>query len=604
MCKIKLLFQLWIAKCSATFSAFSRVVVLFRRRIFFLMFFTLTEKATEVLQRHFPGVEGVVEWKVPKESSFGDASLSLPLQLASKLKKKPRDVAQIFVAELQSFPGVDKVEIAGAGYVNVWLTTDALIEELTAVEDAGKAQPEKKGERPVIVDYSQPNIAKPLGVHHILSTVIGQALCNLYRHAGVPVVGWNYIGDWGTQFGKLSVAWELWGDKKRSIEQYTLDQLLDLYVRFHVEAEKNPELEDQARAAFLKLEKGDEGLRAFREGVVSVTKASLGAIYERLHVRFDTDIGESFYEDKMAPVLEEGKKKKVFVAGKEGALIVEFPESENLPPFLVQKGDGATLYATRDLAQIRYRVDTFHPQAVLYVVDVAQKLYFEQLFATAKQLAWDLPHLEHVVFGRMRFADSAMSTRKGTVLKLEHVLDEAVEHANAVIEEHRDSIQTDDAAELAEMMGVGALVYGILSQNRRMDIVFDWKKMLSFDGNSAPYLQYTHARARSILRKAGAADAPVFPVAIGVLKDAERVLIRTLLQFPSVLDDARSTHMPHTLANYLFGLCQDFNAFYNVEPILNAEGTTKELRIALTAFSGNVLKTGAQILTLRVPERM
>ncbi|MSR87489.1 arginine--tRNA ligase [Candidatus Peribacteria bacterium] len=569
------------------------------------MFAMLHEKADEVLRTQFPGNTIAIQWTVPKESSFGDASLSLPLQLASLLKKKPREIAQVFVDALKTFPGVEKVEIAGAGYVNVWLTTEALLQELGESESAQSPTKLNKNEKPVIVDYSQPNIAKPLGVHHILSTVLGQALCNLHRHAGIPVVGWNYMGDWGTQFGKLAVAWEKWGDKKKSIETYTLDELLELYVRFHAEAEADAALDDAGRAAFRKLEQGDKELRAFWKGVVTVTKASLGDIYERLHVKFDTDIGESFYEDKMVPILDEGKKKGVFTEGKEGALIVEFPEESKLPPYLVQKGDGATLYATRDLAQIRYRIDTYQPQSILYVVDVAQQLYFQQLFATAQKLGWELPEIEHVVFGRMRFAESKMSTRKGTVLKLEHVLDEAVERAEAVIHEHRETIQTDDAAALAEMMGVGALVYGILSQNRKMDIVFDWDKMLSFDGNSAPYLQYTYARARSVLRKAGKeTSTPSFPKAIAALTQSERVLIRMLLQFPGVLEDARESRMPHLLATYLFGLCQDFNAFYNVDPILLAEGSTKELRIALTAFSSNVLKTGAEILTLRVPEKM
>lgn len=566
------------------------------------MFLTLTDKANDVLKKEFAITDLHATWTVPKESSFGDASLSLPLQLASRLKKKPRDTAQVFVDVFSKHPDVQKVEIAGAGYVNIWLTNEALIRELTDGESATEPAVTKKGEKPVIVDYSQPNIAKPLGVHHILSTVIGQALCNLYRHAGIPVVGWNYIGDWGTQFGKLAVAWEKWGDKKKSIENYSLDELLELYVRFHKEAEADPALDEAGRAAFRKLEQGDAGLRAFREGVVTVTKASLGDIYERLHVRFDTDIGESFYEDKMDVILEEGKKKGVFTAGKEGSWIVEFSEESKLPPFLVQKGDGATLYATRDLAQIRYRTDTYHPQSILHVVDVAQQLYFQQLFATVKLLGWTVPHLEHVIFGRMRFAESKMSTRKGTVLKLEHVLDEAVERASEVIKEHGETIQTDDAAQLAEIMGVGALVYGILSQNRRMDIVFDWDKMLSFEGNSAPYLQYSHARARSVLRKAGAEGS--FSKTIQTLTESERVLIRMLLQFPSVLEDARESHMPHTLATYLFGLCQNFNAFYNIEPILNAEAPQRDLRLALTASFANVLKTGAEILTLRMPERM
>ncbi len=567
------------------------------------MFLALTEKANEVLKTHFSGSEMNAVWLVPKESSFGDASLSLPLQLASKLKKKPRDVAQIFVDALSAFPDVARVEIAGAGYVNVWLTTEALLRELTETEGAQKPQAARSNERPVIVEYSQPNIAKPLGIHHILSTVIGQSLTNLYRHLGYNTIAINHLGDWGTQFGKLSVAMEKWG-KDKSAAELGLDGLLDLYVRFHVEAESTPALDDEARAAFKKLEDGDTAMRAFWTDVVAVTMQALDEIYARLHVSFDAVHGESFYEEKMKPILEEGKKAGVFVEGQQGALIVEFPEETKLPPSIVLKGDGATLYSTRDLATIRYRVDQYRPQSLLYVVDVAQQLYFQQLFATVRKLGWELPHLEHVIFGRMRFAEGKMSTRKGTVLKLEHVLDEAVERAKDVIAEHRDTIQTDDADALAEMMGVGSLVYGILSQNRRMDIVFDWKKMLSFEGNSAPYLQYTYARAKSVLRKAGAEGEAALPKIIEALTERERILIRTLLQFSTVLEDARSAHMPHTLANYLFGLCQDFNAFYNVDPILTAAEPQRALRLALTSTAASVLKTGAEILTLRMPERM
>ncbi|MDD5041551.1 MAG: arginine--tRNA ligase [Candidatus Peribacteraceae bacterium] len=564
------------------------------------MFVELAEKARIALCDKYSLTELTVEWRRPQDKSHGDAATAIALQLAKNLKKKPQEVAQVLCDVLKQCATVEKAEVAGAGYVNVWLTPEALIAELRNTEAACVARPQKNG--PVIIDYSQPNIAKPLGVHHILSTVIGQCLCNIHRHLGYSVVGWNYIGDWGTQFGKLAVAWKKWS-KGKPVQEHSLDELLELYVRFHAEAEKTASLEDEARAAFLKLEQGDKELRSFWEGVVRVTKSSLASIYERLHVRFDTDIGESFYEDKMQPILEEGRKKKVFVPGKEGSLIVEFNEAQKLPPFLVQKGDSASLYATRDLAQIRYRIDTYHPQAILYVVDVAQQLYFQQLFKTVERLQWKLPLLEHVVFGRMRFADQSMSTRKGTVLKLEHVLDEAVARAAEVIAEHRDSIQTDDEKALAEMMGTGALVYGILSQNRRMDLVFDWKKVLALEGNSAPYLQYTHARAHSVLRKAGVTD-PAAPEKVPALTVHERSLVGTLLRFAEVLEDARAQRMPHTLANYLCELCQEFNSFYNTEPILKAEGATKALRLSLTALSVRVLKTGAELLTLRVPERM
>lgn len=543
-----------------------------------------------------------VAFQRPMDDAHGDLSTAVALQIAKGLEKSPREIAERIADALRLSPSVQKAEVAGAGYVNVWLTPATLLAELAFIQRSLRPAPIRAGDDPVIIDYSQPNIAKPLGIHHILSTVIGQTLCNLYRYAGCPVIGWNYIGDWGTQFGKLAVAFEQWGGKP--VRDCSLDELLALYVRFHQEAEQDPSLEEKGREAFRRMEQGDEELRAFWRDVVDVTKASLGAIYERLQVSFDVDTGESFYEDKMPPILEEGKEKGVFRAGEKGALIAEFPEKETMPPAIVLKGDGATIYLTRDLAMMKDRIERFHPQSVLFVVDVAQSLHFRQLFAIARQLEWSVPVLEHVSIGRMRFADKSMSTRKGNILKLEHVLDEAVDRARAIIRERGEAIQTDDPEDLAEMMGVGALVYGILSQNRKMDMVFDWEKMLSFEGNSAPYLQYTYARARSVLRKAGMEEGANLPADAPALTDHERILIRTLLLFPAALEEARADHLPHKLATYLHRLAQDFNAFYNADAILQAPEPLRDLRLALTSYAADVLRCGCALLTLRVPERM
>jgi arginyl-tRNA synthetase len=566
------------------------------------MFDRLHTEANQVLSTLFGLTDNPVVWTRPMEASHGDLTTTVALRAAKILSMSPRNIAEKLAKALADSPSVVKAEVAGAGYVNVWLTPMALLEELTAVEASVKGKAVRKKDAPVIVEYSQPNIAKPLGIHHILSTVIGQTIANLYAHDGFPVIRWNYMGDWGTQFGKLAVAFERWGKGKKPSE-CTIDELLALYVKFHEEVEKDSTLEDAGREAFRKLETGDKKLRAFWEDVVSVTKASLGDLYARLHVSFDLDLSESFYEDKMDAILAEGKKKKVFVEGEGGSLIVQFPEDSGMPPYLVQKGDGATLYSTRDIAQMRYRIDTYHPSAIYIVTDIAQKLHFEQLIDTCNQLKWELPTFENILFGRMRFADSSMSTRKGNILKLEEVIDEAVKRADAIIAERGEAIQTDDPKDLGEMMGVGALVYGILSQNRKMDIVFDWDKMLSFDGNSAPYLQYTHARALSVLRKAES-DGKKIPKKVGDLTSSERLVLRTLLEFPSVLIDARTEHLPHKLANYLYELCQAFNLFYHTDSILRAEGDQRDLRLALTARAADVIRVGCSLLTLRVPERM
>lgn len=567
------------------------------------MFTSLTSAAEKHLQTE-GALDGVtVDWSPPNKADFGDIATSIALRLAKKVNKSPQELAAGLAAALSGHADVEKAEVAGPGYVNVWLKPSAFLAEVKNITEAIKPKKAKKGDAPIIVDYSSPNIAKPLGIHHILSTVIGQTIVNLHDHAGIPMVRWNYLGDWGTQFGKLAVAYEKWGEGK-SVKDCTLDDLLKLYVKFHDEAEKDESLEAAGQAAFKRLEEGDEGLRAFWEDSVAVTKKAMGAIYERLNVSFDVERGESYYEDKMEEIVAEGKKKKVFKEGEKGALIVEFPEDLNMPPAVVMKGDGATLYLTRDLALMKDRFEGWHPKAIFWAVDVAQQLYFKQLFHTVGQLGWAAPELEHVFFGRMRFADGAMSTRKGKVLKLEEVLDEAVRRAEEIIAERGDAIQTDNPAELAEMMGVGALVYGILSQNRKMDMVFDWEKMLSFEGNSAPYLQYTYARAKSVLRKGGAEGKDVVVGDVETLTPHERRLFAHLLQFASVLDEARNEKLPHKLANYLYQLAQFYNAFYNSDSILDAEEPQRGLRLRITSLTAAVLRAGATLLTLRVPERM
>ena len=560
----------------------------------------LIAAAQSILKGKYGIADVSIIWESPQEIDHGDLATPVALQVAKKVEKPPQEIAQTIADGLKELDGVERAEVAGPGYVNVWLSPGALLGSLDSVITACSAQKERK-EPPVLIDYSAPNIAKPLGVHHILSTTIGQVLANLYRYLGHPVVGINYIGDWGTQFGKLAVAYEKWGEKP--LEKYSVDELLELYVRFHDEAEKTPDLDDEAREAFKKMEEGDKDLKEFLEKITSLSMKEIQTVYNRLQVNIDEVRGEYYYRNATEPIVEEGKKKGLFKEGEEGALIVEFPEKLNLSSAVIVKGDGATVYLTRDIAAIKDRIETWKPGSILYVVDVAQSLHLKQLFTIVEQLGWEIPNLEHVVYGRMRFTDKKMSTRKGNIVKLSDVLDEAVKRANAVIEKYKEDIQADDLKELADMMGTGAVVYGILSQNRKMDIVFDWDRMLSFEGNSAPYLQYTHARARSVLRKAGSENSPM-PKQGEELTEKERVLTNMLLQYPAVLDEAKSANMPHLLTNYLFALCQSFNTFYNAEPIIKAPDNQKALRLFLTFLTADVLKSGAAILTIRVPDRM
>ncbi len=556
----------------------------------------------KLLHKEF-GVTSKVLFDIPSTSERGDLTTSFALQLSKEIGKKPQEIAQKFISVLEKAEGVLSCEIAGPGYINVTLKPEVLFKALQGVWERCEADITRKKEAPVLVEYSDPNIAKPLGIHHILATVIGQSITNLHKHLGFNTIAINHIGDYGTQFGQLAVAHAKWGTKP--VSECTIDDLLALYVKFHEEMEKTPELADEGREAFKKLEEGDKTLKKFWEEVVSITMGEMEDIYARLNVSFDHIQGESFYQDKIEAVMTEGKKKGVFTKGEEGALIVEFAEETKLPPAVVLKGDGATLYMTRDLATVKYRLETWNPQAILYVVDVAQQLYFKQVFEAAKMLGWKTDALEHVVFGRMRFADKSMSTRKGNILKLEDVLDEAVKRAHVLIDEKSSELSGEERSDLAEMIGTGSVVYGILSQNRKMDIVFDWDKVLTFEGNSAPYLQYTHARGASVLRKAEHSKDPKFDaIPCETITTSERALIHQLLKFQSTLDSAQRERMPHRLCNYLYELCQAFNAFYNADAILKAPEAERLSRLALTHLCTRVLKSGATLLTLRVPERM
>ncbi len=554
----------------------------------------------DILKNEYGVQDPAIEFSLSLEEGRGDITTSAAMQYGKRLKKVPRDIGASFVRAIQTLPEVMLCEVAGPGFVNVTLKPNILCSYLQNVFSA--LAPQISASRTVVLDYSAPNIAKPLGIHHILSTVIGQSLANILRHVGCSVVAINHIGDWGTQFGKLAVAYEKWGGAK-DVSKYSLEDLLSLYVKFHTELESDSSLEEEGRKAFARLEQGDALLRKFWKDVIDITMQSMEHLYKRLDVHFDHTQGESFYEDKMQPIIEEGKRKNVFVPGKEGALITEFDEGTKIPPAIVLKGDGSTIYMTRDLATLRYRIDTWHPEQVLYVVDVAQSLHFRQIFAIAKKLGWELPDCQHVSFGRMSFAEKGMSTRKGNILRLEEVLDEAVRRADELIAEKRSELHGAEREDLAEMMGVGSVVYGVLSQNRELDLTFDWKKFLSFDGNSAPYIQYTYARAQSLLTKANVTET-LGECIVEDLTPAERILVRQLLAFPSVLDAVCADLLPHKLTVYLYELCQCFNSFYNADPILIAEGSVRARRLLFTQAVARVLKTGTALLTLRVPDRM
>lgn len=558
---------------------------------------------SEALKAAFPAVRAEPHIEYPASSDHGDYASNIALQLTKELGQAPREIATKIIEHLPENQLIGSVELAGPGFINIFLSEEKLRIELQRVLD----EKEQYGDldhgqgRTVIVEFSSPNIAKPLAAHHLLTTVIGQSIDFIYQKVGYKTVAINHIGDWGTQFGKLIVAYKQWGDRE-VVESNPIPELLKLYVKFHDEAETNPALEDQGRAEFKKFEDGDEENRQLWQWFVDVSMKDIGRTYERLgHIHFDQVMGESFYEDKMEEIVELGLEKGVFEEGREGALVINF-EDENMPTAVVKKKDGATLYITRDLATIKYRVDHWKPEKILYVVDVAQSLHFKQLFDTAKRLDLCEDEPVHVVFGRMRMKDGKASTRKGNVIFMNDVIDDAENRAKALLEEKNSELKNKD--QVAHAVAIGAIKYNILSQNRLTDITFDWDKMLSFDGNSAPYLQYTYARAKSILRRAEEDSGEGFadPENAESLTNA---VLRSLPKFSEQLLLAAEDYRPNVLTNYIFDFAQKFNAFYNSVPVLKAQDSAlREERLKIVEAAAQLIENVLELLGIDVVEEM
>jgi len=596
----------------------------------------------EVVGIKFPEEADGLKVEYPKEDAHGDYASNIALKVANKIGANPREVAEELVKAIKKPDFIEKMEVAGPGFINFYLSEEALDENITKILREGDEYGESKAgkKQTVIVEYSQPNIAKPLGVHHLLSTIIGQCLYEIYKNRGFTTISINHIGDWGTQFGKLIYAYKKWGDKE-AVEKDPIPELLKLYVKFHDEAERDETLDQKGRDEFKKLEDGDEENRKLWKWVVDVSMKDAQTTYDKLGgITFDFTLGESFYEDKMQAVIDEGIKKGVFVEGENGALIVNFSDP-NMAPLVIRKSDGATLYSTRDLATYKYRLEKWDPNKILYVVDVAQSLYFKQLFETAKMLDWDSTKGRHVEFGRMQLPEGGMSTRKGNVILLNEVLDEAVKRAEKIIEEKNPNLP--DKTHAARAIGISAVKYNVLSQNRTSDITFEWDKMLSFESNSAAYLQYTYARAKSILRKAkqltdaglrgsapkkkrkakqpekeqfslfeaiehvkngGDLSKDILPDPQGA-EEKENLLLRSLSKFGEHTAISAEECKPNVLANYLYDLAQKFNSFYNIVPVTKADTEEKfEARINIVKAASQVLKNGLELLQVEVLEEM
>lgn len=541
-------------------------------------------------------VENALE--TPKEAKLGDICLPC-FKFARTMRIAPPAIAQKLLPRVESLPFVEKVEVVG-GYLNVFFDRNTVAQMALASANDDKVGSSDEGAgKTICIDYSSVNIAKPFHIGHLSTTVIGGALYRIFEHLGYNVVGINHLGDWGTQFGKLIVATNKWSslEEVAQNDEYFLNKL---YVRYHQEAEEHPEMDDEARAWFKRIEDGDKEATAYFDVFKKVTMKAVGKIYDRLKIKFDSYAGESFYNDKMQPCLDILKDKGLLVES-DGAQVVNLDEY-GMPPCLLVKADGATLYATRDIAAAYYRKKTYDFYKCLYVVAYQQNLHFKQLFQVLKLMDFaGADDMEHVAFGMVSMEDGSMSTRKGHVVWLQEVLDKAVEKARAIIEEKNPDTKNKD--EIAESVGVGAVVFSALWNNRIKDIVFSYDKVLNFDGETAPYVQYTYARCASALRKGGDIDFDNMDLS-AITTDEGYDVIKSVITFGDSVRLAAKLREPCYVTRHVVDLAEKFNRFYIDHRILVDDAPTRNARLALTKAVGNVIRCGLGLLGISAPSEM
>jgi arginyl-tRNA synthetase len=512
--------------------------------------------------------------------------------------KNPREVAEEIIGNIPKNTVIEKAEIAGPGFINITLLPEFVASELLNFDPVQKLQ--NPSPKKTMLDFGSPNIAKPLHFGNLRSIIIGESLSRVLRHAGHEVVTDNFIGDWGTQFGKLIVAIRKWGNRDL-IDQNPIEELVKLYRRFHEEAEKDPDLEKQGAEEFRKMEqeKDPENTRLWK-WIVEESIKDFSKVTQRMDAHYEVIRGESFYESYLPEVIEKLEKSGVATREEGGALVVHFPEETKLSSLIFQKTDGATLYQTRDIAKIFFYLSQGFEKMV-YVVGNDQVLHFQQVFKTAHLLGLS-GEFHHVRFGMVRLPEGKMSARSGRVVEIDEVLNEAKNRSLEILRQHNSEFSGKELDELAEIIAMGALKFNDLSQNRRTDITFDWDKMLSFEGFSAPFLQYSAVRCASILRKAGELHMTNDKLQIG--HKAELSLAKKILGFPAVVLESADSLEPHHLAKYLFELAGEYNSFYANCPVLKAEGEEKKTRLFLTQKTGDTLKQGLYLLGIKTPEKM
>lgn len=540
--------------------------------------------------------------EIPPEEKMGD--LAFPcFPLARVMRKAPPLIAKDMAEKFEGDPVLDRCEAVG-GYLNFFYNrADFIGSAVKAVLNEGEnwGKSDMGNGKTVLVEYSSPNIAKPFHIGHLFSTAVGNSLARIYKHLGYNVQSLNHLGDWGTQFGKLISAYKRWGNRE-VIEKDPINELLKIYVKFHEEAKEHPELEDEAREYFKKLEDGDEETTELWKYFKDQSLVEFMRVYDMLGVKFDSFNGEAFYSDKMDEVVEILRDKGLLVES-QGAQVVDL-EDMNMPPCIILKSDGATIYATRDIAAALYRHRTYNFEKNIYVVGNPQALHFKQIFEVMKRAGWDWSEgCKHVGFGLVKLPGKAMSTRNGDVVFLEDVLNESIEKTKAIITENGSKV--DDVDDAAKKIGIGAILYTFLKNSREKDIVFSWDTMLDFEGESAPYCQYGYARGKSILRRAEGIDFSNADFSLDTSDDAYR-LVKQLNAFGDAVKLAADKNEPFHINRYVTDLVKCFNKFYNTNPIMkdDVDAELRKTRLAMVSATCLVISSALKLLGIETVESM
>ncbi len=544
-------------------------------------------------------VNSVVKVVHSSDSRFGDYASNWSLQVAKELNQSPSDIAKKIEANLEKSEVYEPPTISDPGFINFTLKSTFLAQHLKLVLAEGDKFGSGKFGRgqTVLVEFSSPNIAKPMNIGHLRNTNIGQALVNIIGFNGYQTISDNHLGDWGTQFGKLLWAYKKWG---QGISEPSISQLLELYVRFHDEADSNPEMNASARHEFKKLEQGDKENRILWEKFKSLSLGEFEKIYHDLNVKFDQTLGESFYEKLLPEVVSSALKTGVAKRDPDGSVLIPI---EGMPPFLILKSDGGTLYGTRDIATAKYRIDKIKKGTVLYVIASEQTLYMQQLFIAlsklglGKDITW-----EHISYGLTRLPQGRMSTRSGDLITAEEILTEAKNRARKIISAKDQRGSLDE--ELVRSIAIGAVKWNDLKLTRESEVVFDWEQVFSVEGNTGPYIQYSIARVSSLISKSGIQVGGSNVDATLLVEPSELEIMRHLVRFPEIIKLACESYQPHLICQYSFELAQLFSRFYEQVPVLTAGSGLKESRLALARAVETTLRTSLRLLAIDAPSRL